>query len=109
MSPSPSFRTFAGVRRSALFARPSVGAGSFGAAVDFDVAVRAGESCRTRARVRASAGVEARSVVVARSMIGAVVEVLVAEEATPALVAEALPGLATRAVHATRMALALAA
>ena len=42
-------------------------------------------------------------------MVGAVVEVLVAEEASPALVAVALVRLVARAVHAARVADALVA
>lgn len=59
------------------------------------LAVRAGEAWRARAGVRALAGVEAGAAVVAGLVIGTVVEILVAEEAAPAFVAEALPGFVT--------------
>lgn len=81
----------------------------FGASVDSLFAVRARESGGTGASVRALAGVEARAVVLTRPMVGAEVQVLVAEQSTPALVAEALPLLLTRAVHAAGIALAFAA
>ena len=67
------------------------------------LAVRAGEARRTRAGVRALAGVEAGAAVVAGLVIGTVVEILVAEEAAPAFVAEALPGLLTASMKTPRI------
>ena len=59
------------------------------------LAVLAGVSRRAGTRVRALARVAARRAVFARSVISAIVEVEVAEEAAPALVAYAFVGLVT--------------
>lgn len=64
---------------------------------------------RTDAGVAALAGVVARPAVLTRAVVGAVVEVLVAEQAAPALLADAVPGLGAGAVEASRMSLALVA
>lgn len=72
-------------------------------------AVRAGEAWRARAGVRALAGVEAGAAVVAGFVIGTVVEILVAEEATPAFVTEALPGFVTTSMKTSGIPHALIA
>lgn len=74
---------------------------NFGIArVDLPFAVIANESGGTLAGVEAFAGVEAGAAVLAGSVIGAVVEVLVAVETAPALVADAGPGLVASSVDA---------
>lgn len=72
-----------------------------------DVALGPGEVGRTRARVKALARVEARAAVLARRVVGTVVQVLVAEHATPSLFAQTLPRLLAVTVHATRVYLTL--
>lgn len=64
-----------------------------GAIVNLTLAVSAREARGTVACVRALARVEARAVVPAGPVVGAVVEILVAEEPAPALVAQAVPRL----------------
>lgn len=54
-------------------------------------------------------GVEASTAVAARFVIGAEVEVLVAEKTTPAFVAKAVPRFHAGSVRATWVALALVA
>lgn len=73
------------------------------------LAVSAREAWRARAGVRSLAGVEAGAAVHARLVIRAVVEVLVAEQAAPALVAQALPGLLAATVKTARVSHALVA
>ena len=55
------------------------------------------------------AGVEAGGSVAAGLVVGAVVQVLVAEEAAPSIVAVALPGVLARSVFASRISDALIA
>ena len=98
-----------GVDRRRRGAPAAVQARDHRAVVLDEFAVGAGELGRTVARVRALARVEARAAVLARLVVGAVVEVLVAEQAAPALVAVALPRLLARAVQAARIADALVA
>lgn len=74
-----------------------------------DLAVGACESLRAVTGVGALAGVEAGSVVAARLVVGAVVQVLVAEQTAPTLVAEAVPRLYACAVHAAWVTLAFVA
>lgn len=93
----------------AYLTRSAVEAGLMGAVVYLTLAVGAREARGTVARVRALACVEARAVVPARPVVGTVVEVLVAEEPAPALVAQAVPRLLARAVQAAGVALALVA
>lgn len=70
------------------------------------LAIGATEAGRTDARVRALAGVEAGAAVLARPMVRAVVKVLIAEQATPALHAAARPRDRAGAVHAARIGFA---
>lgn len=77
----------------AYLTRSAVEARQMGAIVNLTLAVSASEARGTVARVRALARVEARAVVPAGPVVGAVVEVLVAEEPAPALVAQAVPRL----------------
>lgn len=93
----------------AYLTRSAVEAGLMGAVVNLTLAVGAREARGTVARVRALARVEARAVVPARPVVGTVVEVLVAEEPAPALVAQAVPRLLARAVQAAGVTLALVA
>lgn len=55
------------------------------------------------------AGVVACAPVSAGAMVGAIIQILIAKQATPALLADAIPGLGAGAVHAARMPLALVA
>lgn len=90
-------------------ASAAVQAGPHRARVQRLLAVGAGVVRGTDARVAALAGVVARALVLARLVVRAVVEVLVAEQAAPALRADAVPGARARPVHAARMPLALVA
>lgn len=76
---------------------------------DQDLAVGAHESGLAVASVGALSGVEADALVLARLVIRAVVQVLVAEQTAPSLVALALPGLLAGSVHASRVRLAFGA
>lgn len=76
---------------------------------DLGFAVRAHESGLALAGVGSLAGVEAGASVLAGLVVGAEVQVLVAEETAPALVALALPRLLAGAVDAARVGLALGA
>lgn len=93
----------------AYLTRSTVEARQVGAIVNLTLAVSSREARGTVARVRALARVEARAVVPAGPVVGAVVEVLVAEEPAPALVAQAVPRLLARAVQTAGVALALVA
>ena len=64
---------------------------------------------RAAASVRPLSGVEAGGSVAAGLVVGAVVQVLVAEEAAPSVVAVALPGVLARSVFASRISDALIA
>lgn len=70
-----------------------------------DLALGAGEAGRTDACVRTLAGVVACAIILAWPMIGAVVQVLIAEQATPAFAAMAFPWLLTGSVNAARIRL----
>lgn len=68
---------------------------------DFNFAVGAQEAGRALACVRSLSGVGAGPAVVTRLVVGAEVEVLIAEQAAPALLADALPLHAAGSVHAS--------
>lgn len=70
---------------------------------DLRVAVNPGEAWQAGAGVAALACVQARGPVCARFMVGAVVQVLVTEDAPPAFFAIALPSLFTGTVFTGRM------
>lgn len=72
-------------------------------------AVGAGEAGLAGAGVGSLSGVEASPVVLARLVVGAVVEILVAEEPSPTFVAEAVPRLLAGAVETAGIPLALRA
>jgi len=103
----PVLGTFTSVASSSILTRASVETGLVGAVVDLALAVRAREARRTVAGVGALAGVEARASVLTRLVVGAVVEILVAEQSTPALVTQAVPGLLAAAVQAPGVPLTL--
>lgn len=90
-------------------ARRSVNARLLLAVRDQDLAVGAHESGLAVASVRALSGVEADALVLARLVIRAVVQVLVAEQSSPSLVALALPGFLAGSVYASRVRLAFCA
>lgn len=71
-----------------------------GAPVDLDLTVRTGVARGTGTRVRALPRIEAGPSVPAGAVVGAVVQVLVAEETAPTFVAQAVPGFLARAVQA---------
>lgn len=90
-------------------ARPAVQAGAPGTVVHGYFAVGAVEAVGAAAGVTALAGVEASAAVSARFVVGAEVQVLVAEQAAPAFVAEAIPRFQAGTVDATRVTLTLVA
>lgn len=61
------------------------------------------EAWCTHAGVESLTGVEAGAAVLAGAMVGAVVKILIAEQTSPALVADAVPWLVAGAVHAARI------
>ena len=93
----------------AYIAAASVLAGVAVALVGFQLAVGASVTWPAGARVAALARVGARGAIGAGLVVGAVVEVLVAEESPPSLLAITLPRLATRPVQAAGVAHALGA
>lgn len=102
-----SFLASTGVALTVILTCPAILTRVVGAtAVQFDFTVDARVARRTAASVRALAGVEAKPVVLTRLMVGAVVEVLVAEQSAPALIADAIPLLLASAVQASRIPLA---
>ena len=105
----PALGAFAAEASSGVAAVAAVQARLLGAVVALPLAVGAREARWTSTRVRALAGVEAGPVVAAGPVVGAVVEILVAEQAAPALVAQAVPWLLAGAVEAHRVALTLVA
>lgn len=92
-----------GNARSTVQARPNR------ARVKRFLAVRAGVVGRTDASVTPLPGVVAGAIVETGFMVRAIVEVLVAEEPSPALFADAVPGARAGSVHAARVSLALVA
>lgn len=102
----------AGARQLAALvghARATVEAGPHGARVQRLLAVRPRVLRGTHASVAALPRIMTRAAVPTRAVVGAVVEVLVAEQPAPALLADAVPGPRAGAVHAARMPLALVA
>ena len=75
------------------------------AVVDLAFAVGTSVARRTFTCVRPLAGVETSAAVLTRFIVGAIVEILIAEQPTPAFVAHALPGMLTGAVKTTGIAL----
>lgn len=61
------------------------------------------EAWCTHTGVESLAGVEAGAAILAGAMVGAVVKILIAEQTSPALVADAVPWLVAGAVHAARI------
>lgn len=92
--------------RAAPDTRTPVGAGLARAVVYQDVAHRSGEARGTTAGVTSLARIEASSSVATGLVVRAEVEILVAEQASPSFVTEAIPRLNATAVHATRITLA---
>lgn len=111
MRSRPALATLAPVRsvRCLLEARSPIQTRLVLALADFDLAILATEARQTVARVRSLTGIETRAVVLARPMIGAVVQVLVAEQTAPAFVAIAFPFLLAGAVNAARIRFAFVA
>lgn len=110
VSSDPTVGTIAPVTSLLLVVTHSVVEAWRGRAIADDrFALGAGKARRTLARVRALARVEAGSTVLARFVVGAKVQVLVAEQTAPAFVAQALPRLLAGSVHAARVRFALVA
>lgn len=91
------------VAAASIFARVAV------TLVDLQFTVIAPKSWAAGAGVTALSCVCAGGAVSARLVVGAVVEVLVTEQASPAFLADALPGLGACAVEAARVAYTLSA
>jgi hypothetical protein len=98
-NPTVAALTCVAVAREVVDACAVVRAWIHRAVFDFNLAVGADEAGWTLARVRALTGVGAGSAVVAWLVMGAEVEVLIAEQAAPALVAFALPLGGAGSVH----------
>lgn len=102
----PALLTFASVATlgrffdtsSRILARIFIGAG-----VNFVLTIGTIETRRTHAGVITLAGIETGSIILAGMMMGAVVEILVAVDTTPAFLANAFPGFFTCAVNAFGM------
>uniref|UniRef100_A0A8D8Y3F2 Uncharacterized protein n=1 Tax=Cacopsylla melanoneura TaxID=428564 RepID=A0A8D8Y3F2_9HEMI len=77
------------------------------AAMQLVFTIRPVESRRTSASVRPLACVETGSAILTRLVIGAVVQILVAEQTAPAFITQALPGFMARAVQTAWVTLAL--
>lgn len=90
-------------------ASPAVETRNDGAVVLDQFTVRSSVFGRAGTGVRSLTSVEASTTVLARLVVGAVVQVLVAEKTTPTFVAVALPRLLARAVQTSRVADALVA
>lgn len=102
----PAFVAFAFVTLGHFAAGAAILAGIEGAVASFVLAFASGEAGRTFARVETFAGVEASSAIEAGTMVGAVVEILIAEKTAPTFLADALPWGFAGAVNATRVGLA---
>lgn len=76
---------------------------------DSGLAICSDVAGRTLASVRTLSGVEASSSILTRFVVGAEVQILIAEQSTPAFVAEALPGLLAGPVYASRIGFTLVA
>jgi len=79
------------------------------AGVNLSFAIIATEAGSALAGVQSFAGVEAGSAILAGSVVGAVVQILVAVQATPSLVADASPGFVAGSMDAVRFQNALVA
>lgn len=99
--------TGAGVAVFKIRAAASVLAGAGFAFVDLNLAVGTSVPRAAGARVAALAGVGAGGRILAGLVMGAVVEILIAEESTPPFLAVALPGLLAGAMQAARVSDAL--
>lgn len=93
----------AGVARLVGMASATVEAGLAVAVQERDLTVSTSETGCAGTGVAALAGIEASAAVVAGLVVRAEIEVLVAEQATPALVAEALPGFLAAAMKTARV------
>ncbi len=80
-----------------------------GAVAEFLITVNAGITRRTTARVRSLAGIETGTAVSARLVIGTVIQVLIAEQATPAFDAQTFPRFLALAVQTARVLFAFVA
>jgi len=105
--PGEPLRTATRVVMHQVITAPAVPAWIAVTAVDLDFTAVPGEAFLARARVTALACVGAGGPVPARLVVGAKVEVLVAEQAAPALLAVALPRLTACAVQTVWVATAL--
>jgi hypothetical protein len=76
-----------------------------GAVIKFPFAVRSCKPWRATASVRTLTGVKASATMPAWFVIGAVVQILVAKQAAPSFVTQAVPRFLARTVEATRVPL----
>lgn len=109
--PDPSFHAFAPIMVAFLIvvARSSVQTRHGRTVADSGLAICSDVAGRTLASVRTLSGVEASSSILTRFVVGAEVQILIAEQSTPAFVAEALPGLLAGPVYASRIGFTLVA
>lgn len=112
MRSDPTLRAVTPVASSAMLlivANTSIQAWHRGAVADAGFAVGVRVTRRTLAGVRALACVEAGSSVLAWFVVRAKVQILIAEQTTPAFVAKALPRFLAGSVHASRVGFAFVA
>lgn len=98
--PGPASRAHAREVGARIAALTSVQARLVGTAALLHLAISTAEARGTRALVTSGTTVMARGSVLARAVVGAVIEVLVAEQTTPAIFTIATPGVGARAVGA---------
>lgn len=114
VGPDPPFHAFTPIaNRLLLFllvmARSPVQARLGGAVADSRLAVDPRVTGWALAGIRTLSGIEAGSTVLARFVVRAEVQILIAEQSTPAFIAETLPRFLAGSVHASRIGLALVA
>jgi len=76
-----------------------------GAVIKFSFAVRSCKPRRATASVRTLSGVKASAAMPTWFVIGAVIQILVAKQASPSFITKAVPRLLARTVEATRVPL----
>lgn len=111
MRPNPALHTLASIAVAffIVVARTSVQARHGCTVANARLAVGSGVTGRALASIRTLSGVETSSPVLARLVVSAKVQILIAEQPTPAFVAQAFPGLLAGSVHASRVGLTLVA
>lgn len=108
MRTMPAFGTLTVVAEcSRVLAGSAVLTWVVGAVIKFPFAVRSCKPRRATASVRTLSGVKASAAMPAWFVIGAVIQILVAKQASPSFITEAVPRLLARTVEATRVPLTL--